>query len=110
MARANRDVVVELLFSPDSPFITVEISVPTEFREKLKRKGIWVLAGGPCAAYGPGYFTRGHACAAAYGGLALSFSGAGDPFSVFSRGSECDGNFAKRSNAMVSGFVAFAAE
>ena len=109
MSRANRALVVELLFSPDSPFITVEISVPTEFREKLKRKGIWLL-GGPCAAYGPGYFTRGHACAAAYGGLALSFSGAGDPFSVFSRGSECDGNFAKRSNAKESGIGAFAAE
>ena len=47
MTRRNRDVVAELLFSPDSPFITVEISVPTEFREKLKRKGIWLLAGGP---------------------------------------------------------------
>ena len=47
MTRRNRDVVVELLFSPDSPFITVEISVPTEFPKKLKRKGIWLLAGGP---------------------------------------------------------------
>ena len=47
MGRQNRVVVAELLFSPDSPFITVEISVPTEFREKLKRKGIWLLAGGP---------------------------------------------------------------